>query len=274
MISEGREFTSVEAVFEKEDKGKSSLRISRYHQKGGQTRSLAVLRDSKSIITTFHGVDEIADALHKFCGIGAADLDRILIKQQNASSVACKKPRKLLEYLEIFVGTDKINSAASACFLEGNRISLQRKVILTEKEEVLKKIKKLQPSMDTVTTLRAEQSELNSCLLKLYVSEQRLLKIEEALGIRKMNSISENHFSVLSCVEASKASFESLSLQIRSIRINESKKRRGKEMCEGLLLASVEQLEIIVLESKRSIQIEAARLQKVKGLLKLVRPLL
>lgn len=258
-------------MFEKFDGEKKSLCISRYHQKGALTRSVAVLRNSEFATKTFHGVDQIADALQEFCGINEANLERILIKQQNASSIACNKPGKLLECLEMFVGTDKIHSAAKACFLEGNRISLERKCIMTTIETILQKVKLIQPSMDIVTALKVEQHELDSSLLKLYASEKRLLEVDETQAARKMQSTVDSHSKILKSVEISAGTVSSLNIEIKLLASDERRTKRDKERCDDLLLESEVNLEKTFAENKNSIKKETAKLQKVKGLLKLVR---
>lgn len=274
LISTGKNFLSVEALFVSSC-DKLSLRITRTHQRGGLTRSVAVLSRCTSgterIVQTLNSADEIIHSLRDTFCIDVSNLERMVIKQQNASSIACSKPKLMLDYLEVCVGTDRLKASSYDNFLHSSRLSAEQNTILAIRESILLEIDSLQPSVDTAQKLRAEERTLNCCLSRLHTAERHLLERSQYETLEKLKITIIGRNNVAERVRDLATTVRCLSKQLIASKSCGYKVKLLKEQCDKYLLESGDKISMLLQIQKDSEKIKAMRIQKVKELSKLVR---
>jgi chromosome segregation ATPase len=265
LICNGKIFTRIIAVFKK---GNSCFTITKEHQKGGKTRVYAVLSEQLSII---EGADRVGSALLDFCSIDVLNLERILIKQMSASSVACSRPKVLLSFLEVVIGTDKIYDSFKTCISNFSRLNLERTEGLASREEVQRNVETIQPSISSALDLKNEEKILNQCLFKLYKSELNCVKKEEKGLSTRLQTAKTCYSDVSTNIDTLTITLEVLRKEIKISNMDEKKKRRARDAVSCVVLEAEGDIESMVLERKRAVQKANLKAKKIKGLLSSVR---
>lgn len=267
LICNGKDFTQIIAVFKKSG---STLTITKQHKRGGKTRAFGALSTQRS---NFEGPEKVRSALLDFCGIDTLNLERILIKQQSASSVACSKPKGLLLFLEVVIGTDKIHDSYKASISKFSHVNLERKEILACREKIQREVEQIQPSISSALGIKNEEKSLNHCLFKLYTAELRLHRKQEK-GLLKQLQMEKTHLNdVMVKIATLAATLEKLRIEIKFLNIDEKKKRHARDSSSLACLDSEGNIEQLVIERKRAVQKANLKAKKVRGLLISVRRL-
>lgn len=274
LICFGKDYARVEAVFVDRVEG-MSLSITRLHQRGGKTTSTAVLRsireDAKfDIIRKLHGIDEISNVLQSQFKIDVTNIERILIKQQNASSIACTAPKQLLKYLETFTGSDKIDMAANNHLLNSMDITAELSDVLIAREELLVAIKDMQPNVDAATALKTEQKQLNEDFRRLFAAELRILELSAKMTAESLRFVKDEHKSILKNIQSACAIFDTLISSLRDLKSAERNTVQACHHCDEIISDAEEQLRKLIDDREFILQEEAKKSKKIKGLKKLV----
>jgi chromosome segregation ATPase len=261
LICNGKDFTRIIAVFKK---GNSYFTITKEHQRGGKTRAFAVLSEQLSIV---EGTDKVGRALLDFCSIDVLNLERILIKQMSASSVACSRPKILLSFLEVVIGTDKIYDSFKACISNFSRLNIERTEELASREEIQRNVEMIQPSISSALDLKNEEKILNQCLFKLYKSELNCVKKQEKGLSTRLHTAKTCCSDVSTNIDTLTVTLEALRNEIKISNMDEKKKRRARDSISSAVLETEGDIESMVLERKRAIQKANLKAKKIKGLL-------
>jgi chromosome segregation ATPase len=265
LICNGKDFTRIVAVFKK---GKACFTITKEHQRGGRTRAFAVLSTQLPVV---EGADKVGKALLDFCSIDVLNLERILIKQMSASSVACSRPKILLSFLEVVIGTDKIYDSFKACISNFSHLNSERTEGLTLREKVQRNVETIQPSISSALDLKNEEKILNQRLFKLYKSELNCIKKQEIGLSTRLQTAKTCHDDVSSNIATLTVSLEVLRKEIKISNMDEKKKRRARDAVSSLVLETEGDIETVVLERKRAVQKANLKAKKIKSLLTSVR---
>lgn len=274
LISIGRNFLSVEALFLNAC-DKSSLRITRTHTRGGKTQSSAILNryiDSRvptSLILS--GAHEISSALQKVCRIDINNLERIVIKQQNASSIACTKPKMMFDKLEAIFGTDKVKAAASDCYESSNQICLEYNDALATRGSLMLRIEAMQPSVENASKLREEERMLNYSLCKLFSAELILLKKSGLNSSKKLTYFVSEKIKIAKSIEDFTAEINSLNDQLIISKSYEKKVSVSRMLCNQHRIECEDELDRLIMTKRLSDQKSLSRAKKIRELQKLVR---
>jgi chromosome segregation ATPase len=274
LISDGKDFASVKASFKLRD-GSKSLDITREVRKGKQSRSFGVLTTSNENLSTttnhrLNGAEEVATALLVHFCIDLANFDRILIKQQCVSSLSCAKSKTLLSFLELFIGTDKISIAANVCYADRDRISSERKGSLISGEELLHRIKELQPVAEDAIAIKRQKHELNTSFLQLHTAERKALIAEKVLLLAQSQAIADDRDLFSESIENSSKSIDMICSELKLLDLKERKASRAKDRCLDAIEKNDLDLIATTAARKKSIQRSILDGKKMKELQKLV----
>jgi chromosome segregation ATPase len=275
LISDGKDFASVKASFKLRD-GSKSLDITREVRKGKQSRSFGVLQttSNENLSTTINHklncAEEIATALLVHFYIDLANFDRILIKQQCISSLSCAKTKPLLNFLELFIGTDKISVAANICYADRDRISSERMESSKSGEDFLHRIKELQPAVDDAVAIKRQKNDLNSSFLQLHTAERQKLIDKKGRLHAKSQEIKDDRELISGSIQNSLKSIDMISNQLKILDLKERKASRVKDKCICAIEENDLDLIVTIAARKKSIQRSILDGKKMKELQKLV----
>ena len=168
LISSGKQFVEVIVRFKCRNNGDSKIEVTRRHRRSGKTNFFAVITDSKSFDIKVEGFVLISKYINELCGIDCMNISRVVIKQQDASTIACSKPMDLLNYFEVIIGSDKIHNAILESLNIIHLKRIDRSTICDSKNGLRMDIETLKPSVEAALTLLLDQQKLNTEYIRLY----------------------------------------------------------------------------------------------------------
>ena len=274
LISDGQDFMYVQVSFENRI-GNLSLIVTKELHKGRQSRISASLTgvhgtSSIAIDSSLEGFDPIANALQVYFDINVSHFEKVVVKQQSISAISCAEPKILLTSLEVYIGTDVIETAAESFIADRDLILLERDVIATARHDLAVEIGNSRPAVDDAINLRREKRRFATSLLQLRELEERALERREASQVSQCREIKNIELAVLHNLQLAAALKRATKEEMGKLNIAGSQKRRAAESCEEVLYREQETLENMILLRNQTVQKSRASAAKVKGILNLV----
>jgi chromosome segregation protein len=272
LVCEGMDSASVTVTFETQrNDDKRHFSITREHRRGGRTQIYISTGSEMSMkARRVETVDTVARLLRELCDIDSSNIDRVLVKQQNASSIACAKPKELLDFMEKVIGTDKIASALAGCVDKLNNVSTQRLQLLGTLDDSKSELKRARPDTEVVMSLITEKRELNKSLRGLYIGQmkhlqcqQQALSSENGKVSSELGAITDN---LRDAVKKCQAAAELYKCQLKL----EKQRRSTRDRVSESIVHGEDTLEQLLSEQKKLSQKGAARKSKATALRKSV----
>ena len=216
------------------------------------------------------GMAKIAGILQSRFGLLVSHLERIIIKQENVSSICCANPTYLLSLMENFIGSDKINDAANACLLNRNRLSLERSALLEESDLIQSSIKEMLPSLDNAISLQSQEHELNNSYLKLFNAEIRKLEAKETALISELQLAESSSVTIADEIHNTAMSIDIFDSEIKKLQLDEKKELKDLDICKRSIKKMSDKIELLAETQKRISHSSNCEARKIRGLLKSV----
>jgi DNA repair exonuclease SbcCD ATPase subunit len=274
LIAVGKSHMYVNVTIQQQN-GDAILEIKRELYRGKQPLAFAKLtyKDEFTgvcIDQELYGMAAVTAVLHSRFELVISHLERIMIKQENVSSISCADPNHLLSLMENFIGSDKINDAANACVINRNSLSLERSALLKESNLIRSSIKEMLPSLDKAIILQSQEHELNNSFLKLFNAEIRKLKIKEAVLVDELQLALSTNITIANEIHSTAMYIDTYDTEIKSLKLAEEKKLRDMDTCKRSINQMSENMESNALTQKRASNTSSCEARKIRGLLKSV----
>lgn len=274
LIAVGKSSMYVKVTIQQQN-GNAILEIKRELHRGKQPSSFAKLTykdelTSVCIDQKLYGMAAVTEVLHSRFGLEISHLERIMIKQENVSSISCADPNHLLSLMENFIGSDKMNDAAKACVINRNSLSLERSALLKESDLIRSSIKEMLPSLDNAIILQSQEHKLNNSFLRLFNAETRKLEIKEAALVDELQQALSNNMTTANEIKITAMYIDTYDTEIKSLKLAEKKKLREIDACKRSINQMSEEMESNALTQKRASNTLNFEARKIRGLLKSV----
>ena len=275
LISIGKNFLSVEALFIN-SYDKSSLRITRTHSRGGQTRSFAILnrhaKDSRVPRSlTLNGAQKISNALQEVCRVDMNNLERIVIKQQDASSIACTKPKIMFDKLELIFGTDKLKAAASDFYESSNKISSDYDNTLATRGSLMLQMEAMYPSVQSASKLREEERMLDYSLSGLFSTELLILQNSSLESSEKLKCLVRGQIKNTESIQELVIGIDTINKQLITSKSYERKVSVSRMMSQNHKIECEDELSRLIMIKRHMDQKNVSRARKISEIQELVR---
>ena len=274
LIALGKSHMYVKVTIQQQN-GSAILEIKRELYRGKQPVASAKLTcvDENSgdpIDQEIFGMSEIAGVLESRFGLLVSHLERIIIKQENVSSISCANPNHLLSLMENFIGSNKIDDAANACVNLRNRLSLERSALLKDSDLIYLSIKEMLPSLDKAISLQSHEHELNTSFLKLFYAETQNLKGKKAALIVELQLAISSNALIVDEIQNTAMSIDIYNRELKSLLLAEKKDLRDMDICRRSMNMLSEKIELMAATQKRITHVSNCHAKKIRGLLKSV----
>ena len=274
LIAVGESHMYVKVTIQQQN-GTAILKIKRELYRGKQPVASAKLTcfDEYSGASTDQeilGMTKVAEVLQSRFGLISSHHERIMIKQENVSSISCANPNDLLSLMENFIGSDKINDAANACLNKRNNLSLERSALLKESDLIYLSIKEMLPSLDSAISLQSQELELNNSFLKLFNAEIRKLKTKEAALIVELQLAKSSSTTIADEISNIAMSVDIHDRELRNLKLAEKKELRDMDICKRSINKVSDIMELEAVSEKHKSNSSKNETKKIKGLLKSV----
>ena len=168
MIHAAHDRCEVTLLFSNESGTETLVVTKELHRGRGKVPRVHAVVTDRGRVRHVDGPDGVADVLRELCGIDPANRARTLVKQNDAASIACATPLKLLDFLDVAIGTDKFKAAIALQIAAVERASGKRKLRLEERAKVLDAARRARPAVDAALRIVAERRENNEGWRQLY----------------------------------------------------------------------------------------------------------
>jgi hypothetical protein len=220
----------------------------------------------------YEGAKTVADAIRSFSGIDiVTDFDRIVIKQQNSSSIACESAKGLLKFLERAIGTDKLLESVVICQGAIEKFSVERQIATRDRDTVISALDKEQPIYDGALQVRKKQLQLLENFIRLHTAEIRKLHREFVVLEDKQAQLLSTQKETLQESNDVKKALELEEKRVVTVNAREAIRRRLRDAVQRRVDVAKEKLSAAVEERDHMIQRAKSDHKKATRLRKMVR---